>query len=309
MAYFATRGGLPFLWELVATQSEYAGGDPRLAGRPPIELILSLQLIGYLPVVALSLVGLAAWTARETRRRGPGWDRTQIVIALWWLAALAQVLLQRRFYLYHWSVLTPAAAWLAATFLVDLWQRTLTGDARRWLQLGIAAAMTALVAPAVAPRWPSWRLASEVALGKRSVGEFRGRHLGVFGFDPAASRAAAEHVRSRSTPDDSLLVFGFEPQMYVYSGRRALTRHVSDAPLTGETSIREERRQAWFEEMMADLRREPPLYIVESAPPRPRPDWCAPFWSLLAANYQHEASYGDLKVYRRTAPESRPADP
>ena len=151
------------------------------------------------------------------------------------------------------------------------------------------------------PDGTTWRnlVIPEVAKVAETLAEFRGRHLGVFGFDPAASRAAAEHVQSRSTPHDSLLVFGFEPQVYVYSGRRALTRHASDAPLTGETSIRETRRLAWFSELMADLRRQPPLYIVESAPPQPRPEWCGPFWDLLAADYQWEASYGQLKVYRR----------
>ncbi|MGV3722179.1 MAG: hypothetical protein ACO1SX_14815 [Actinomycetota bacterium] len=305
VVYFAARDALPFLGELVATQSEYAGGDPRLAGRSAMELVQRLGLTGYLPLVGVSLIGLVSLC----RRPWIDWEHrsSELIAVLWFLTALAQVTVQRRFYLYHWAVLTPPAAWIAAQYIAALWQSRPDAPAvRRAVRLGVLLTAALLLLAAVAPRWPSWRSAARVALGQSSIADFRAMHHGVFDFDPGRARKAGAWIQAHSQPNDALLVFGFEPELYLYSGRRAPTRHASDAPITGETSIRETRRRDWFDELMTDLRRKPPLYIVESTPPRPRPDWCRPFWDLLAADYQHETSYGPLPVYRRRRPSLNP---
>jgi hypothetical protein len=47
------------------------------------------------------------------------------------------------------------------------------------------------------------------------------------------SKAAAEIVKSASKPDDTLLVWGYRPDIFVYSGLRAGTRYLDSQPLTG----------------------------------------------------------------------------
>lgn len=299
-AYFGARGALPFLWELIATQAEYAGGDPRLTGQPAPDLIRMLGLTGYLPLVAVSLVGVVVGGRKHLGAKYTPARQAQFVLGIWWLAALAQVLIQRRFYLYHWAVLTPSAAWMAAALLSDFWQpgSTAWGSARL-RRFGVACGMLVLTALAVAPRLPSWQLAAKVAAGRATVADYRGQHYGVFQYEPTLARQAAEHIRSRSSPEDPLMVVAFEPELYLYSGRRAPTRHASDAPIAGETSIREARRRTWFRELLADLARQPPLYLVERPHPRSRPEWFQPLWDLIRRQYRHEATYGLLKIYRR----------
>jgi hypothetical protein len=296
LGYFAVRGGLPYLAELVATQCEYAAGDPRLSGRSPFVLIGGLGLAGYLPIVLVSGLGVCFAVARQWRSDHRWQVSPEWVLLAWWGIALAQVVVQRRFYLYHWAVLTPPSAWFAAKWVATGWKgRT------RYLQPTIVGFAVVFLVAAVAPRWPSWRWAGAVLAGQMPVAEFRGRHTGVFGYDVRFARQAAEHVRERSQPEDPLLVLAFEPEVYLYSDRRAPTRHASEAPLFGETSIVEGRRRAWFAELRSDLNRRPPLYVVDRDVPHLRPEWSRPLFAWITQDYRQEATYGPFRVYRRRA--------
>lgn len=303
--YFGTRGGLPYLGELIATQREYAGGDPRLSGHSPFDLIFQLGLAGYLPLVLLSVVGIVGSLVRQLRSGTPRTLTLEWVVLAWWGIALAQVAVQRRFYLYHWAVLTPPAAWFAAEWLVLLWSRRSRHTVSRLILVSGCAAMLGL---ALAPRWPSWCWATAVVTGKMSVGEYRARHTGVFGYDVRFARQAAEHIRRGSGPSDPVLVLGFEPEVYLYANRYAPTRQVSEAPIFGETSIREARRKAWFSEMLADLERNPPLYLVDRDVPHVRPPWFAPLREIMARDYRCEKTYGPFRVYRRLPGSGTPLD-
>jgi hypothetical protein len=299
VGYFAAVGGLPFLGELVATQREYAGGDPRLVGHSVLNLPARLGLTGFLPLVLFSALGVVPSLARMLRSGGRRAPSAEWVLVVWWVIALAQVVVQRRFYLYHWAVLTPPAAWFAAQLVLGAWRR------RPLRVLTLALGLTAL-GLALAPRWPSWRWAVSVASGSMSVNEFKARHVGVFGYNVNFARQAAEHLRRASRPEDRVLALGFEPEVYLYANRFAPTRHASEAPLFGETSIREARRQSWFGELMADLRRRPPLYIVDRDVPHVRPPWSSPLQELISGEYHLEARYGPFSLYRRNG--SGPAE-
>lgn len=298
VAYFATRDGLPYLWELVRVQAEYAGGDPRTSGLNPLELARILGLGTYLPLVAVSAAALVPWLRDESRLPRDRW-----VIAAWWALALAQIVLQRRFYLYHWSVLTPAAAFLAADGLARLgggWVggRFLAGSPRPTSALLLAGL---LVCIPLARQAPVLAQSLEVLSGRTLLREYHRRFQGVFDYSVADGMDAAAHAAVRSGPEDRLLVLGFEPHVYLYSGRRAPTRHASDAPLFGETSIRLARRQAWLHELLNDLRRSRPLYWIEWEPPASlaRPAWAGPLAAFRFRHYREEGKYGRFRVYRR----------
>lgn len=298
LGYFAARGGLPYLAELVSTQREYAAGDPRLSGSSPFQLIGGLGLTGYLPLVAASALGVCLAVARQFRAGYGRQMSAEWVLLAWWGIALAQVVVQRRFYLYHWAVLTPPAAWFAAELIATGWTCRARLPGLRMVILGIS---TGALVFAVAPRWPTWRWAGEVLVGRMSVVEFQGRHTGVFGYDVRFARQAAQHVRKRSRPGDPLLVLAFEPEVYLYSDRRAPTRHASEAPLFGETSISEERRRSWFAELMSDVHHRPPLYVVDRDVPHRRPEWSRPLFAWIEHDYRQEATYGPFRVYRRVS--------
>jgi hypothetical protein len=49
----------------------------------------------------------------------------------------------------------------------------------------------------------------------------------------ADSRAIASILKQQARPGDSLFVWGYRPEIYVYSGLRAATRFLDSQPLTG----------------------------------------------------------------------------
>src|SRR5262249_37791179 len=79
VAYFAGGGGLPYLGELLSAQMECGGGDPRLVGRGILAVIRILSLGRYLPLLAISLAGLAVWVRDPRLETG-----TRLAIAVWW---------------------------------------------------------------------------------------------------------------------------------------------------------------------------------------------------------------------------------
>ncbi|MBN1491487.1 MAG: glycosyltransferase family 39 protein [Phycisphaerae bacterium] len=91
---------------------------------------------------------------------------------------------------------------------------------------------------------------------------------------PHVSRVALR-LRENTTPDESLFVWGMEPQVYLIAQRRMATRFAHCSPQVGLIQFEnyyplEQDRSAWvwpssFEQMMADLRADPPAYVVDAS--------------------------------------------
>jgi hypothetical protein len=68
----------------------------------------------------------------------------------------------------------------------------------------------------------------------------------------------AEYIRNNSSPNDTIAIFGSEPQIYFYSGRRAATRYIYMYSLTEQHSYADEMRK----EMMADIENARPEFLI-----------------------------------------------
>ena len=82
------------------------------------------------------------------------------------------------------------------------------------------------------------------------------------------SRAAAELVKGLAHPGDTLFVWGFRPEMYVYTGLPAATRFLDSQPLTGVPADRHLTDSKPVEtaaprEHRAELARSAPTFIVD----------------------------------------------
>ena len=71
----------------------------------------------------------------------------------------------------------------------------------------------------------------------------------------AESRAAAEILKLQSRPGDTLFVWGYRPEIYVYSGMRAATRFLDSQPLTGVPADRHLTQSTPVETEQSRLRR------------------------------------------------------
>ena len=123
----------------------------------------------------------------------------------------------------------------------------------------VAAALALLAVP-VDARYALtiWRDAALVAVGRKSLDEFRAPYeCGAVRAD--VHREVADYVHERTIAGDKLLVWGYETVVNFLADRRAPTRFAVDRILCLDEFPR---RAAWRQEFLASLRSTPPEYIV-----------------------------------------------
>lgn len=204
-----------------------------------------LQLAPFILIPAAVGMGTAAFRRRS--RPGP--------IVIWFLAALAGILIQRRFYLYHWAVVIPAAAALAAIG----WTALAAGIKKPW---GWMLAVTLLIVSCL-PGWLVYR-AYAMKWGERwrclggdpAAAEAWGWHFEEDSFSWINGEAAGDFIRENSKPGDRIFVWGFDGTPYFYSQRLPATGYAGNyaaAPWFPERD-----RKAFEATFMKD----PPVFFV-----------------------------------------------
>jgi hypothetical protein len=268
------------------------GLEKRVANLFGYTLGLAAQL--WLPV-ALAVLG--GW-------KGAGWKAPGRGLALAMLAAgLAAVWAQNKYFGYHWQTVLPALALLAAAGGADLLRRARL-PARMVPVAGVAIAL----GWSLTGHWSDYRDSARLAVG----GVTREAWLARFGapgsgdFSFLADQQAAMYVRQTTQPGDAVLVWGFEPTVYLLAERQAPTRFFFNVPLTVRFAP-----ERWRKEFLSDLRARPPeLFLVVRSDAIPwasgrNDDSVAQLaeWkelqSWLLANYREETQIEDFTIYRQ----------
>ncbi len=299
-AYFASRGGLGYLVEvhLAYTSQVYsplASLDLQGRVRGLLEYVWSARVVAVAqPAVLLGALAL--------RRGHPGVFRALVV---WVVAGVALVMLQNKYYMYHWHIILPPLAALAAVGLHAALApaRAASRDARL-----LAMALLGVIVVHAALR-PGLRLLDDVryAVGALDKQAYTARFKSDT-FEPAAIREVGKYIRGRTTAADRLAIYGFDAGILYESGRQSAFRMAGWSwPVTeGEGSpIREEYRR----EYLASMERTRPTYVVvnrgagnEAASPTPLPPTLAGFpelASVIQSRYRYERHFGRYTLYRR----------
>jgi hypothetical protein len=193
---------------------------------------------GWMWFHATLCVGAVVWWRREGTGRLAGWI----------LVSLLSVFAGMRFFPRYYFALLPVMAVVAARGLLLL-----------------------------APRWR----AVSLALLLIPMGRFGPRYVelmrnGTAGWSDTAlmedSRRAAQILRSSSESGDTLLVWGYRPDVFVFSGLPAGTRFLDSQPLTGVLADRHlAENRPTLADVAAGNRRElvktSPVYIVDGLGP------------------------------------------
>lgn len=201
---------------------------------------------------ALALAAAFAYTHRRAAA-------TTTLVGAVTLLAVASVVVQRKFYWYHWGVLIPFLA-LAAGLVVRATSRS--------PRQAMAFNLLALAVFATGPRWqwsdmdlPRHALRSlAFVTGRLPRGEFVRPFTGNHRYRYADNEAIGRAVRARARPGDRLLVAAFEPAIYQVARLAAPTRFFSNFALTDARLTYH--RDAWRREYARDLLRAPPRFIV-----------------------------------------------
>ncbi|MFN8559765.1 MAG: hypothetical protein U0531_21270 [Dehalococcoidia bacterium] len=151
----------------------------------------------------------------------------------------------------------------------------------------------------------------------RWANQFGGYGEGAFSY--LADVQVAEYLRERTAPSDTVYVFGYDPLVYLLSGRQSASRFIYSLPFMSSWAPKR-----WLDEFSAELERNRPAYFLvqknEGAATwitGQSEDTAAWVWKLspvrgrLEREYVEEAEIEDFTIYRRmdhapSAPRQRP---
>jgi hypothetical protein len=290
---YARLGGEYSPEGLTFTNFEYAA-------RSNTVLFIAAHLVIFVPAaiaVALSL--------------RPSGDRRVREVALLALTAYAGVLIQAKFFWYHWLAVLPFVALLGGKGLSDL-ARTLLRDQRRTIAYAaFAAAIVALVylTPAMTEgAIQQWRGAGDYFGGdarRRAYNNQFGPYAGGT-YSYLADVQVARYLNEHTTPGDTIYIYGYEALVYWLSQRESASRFFYVFPVISTWTPPQ-----WRAEWVNDLNTKQPRYLLvqanEGAP------WItglhedtahhaandADFQRLLAEHYDLETTIEDFTLYRR----------
>ena len=247
-AWLASGGALGAYFEI---QRGFVAPYTRLTASGPLEHVAragaytGTWLLGAWLPAALALLALAM-------RKSAGNPGSGVVR---WMAAagLLAVWIQDKYFGYHWQTLLPALALLAAFGAV-------AGAARAGFRpLPAALALLLPLAWAVGRNWSVYRDGAARVAGRISQEEWLARFGRPWKGDNSylANTWAAREVARWSAPGESILVWGFEPSIYLLADRRPPTRYFFNVPVTSKfTPV------GWRYEFLRDLQERPPALVI-----------------------------------------------
>ncbi len=209
LGYFWARGGLAFFWEcVVAGNMRYAAqADWAAAAEQARFFAVDLApafLKGSWPAWALAAYGLRGLEAR--------WENRGELTAVLWLAGGLLAAATGLMLFPHYFLQAAPPLCLAAAFGVE----RLGSAKKRWAALAVLALL-----PAAAQ--------ADFYFGKTRAAVAKDL---LYPSPLLETEGLGGWLRERTSPSDTIWVFGSEPALYVYSGRRAATRHDFVYPLT-----------------------------------------------------------------------------
>jgi hypothetical protein len=239
-----------------------------------------------------------------------GGDQRIREIAVFALTVYLGVLIQAKFFLYHWLAVLPFVALLGGEGLRALWT-TLAAQRRALNALPALLAVLALLlvlSPQVTDhaiqQWQGVRQYYAGPVARSAFNNQFGPYAGGT-FSYLADDQVARYVSARTQTGDTIYVYGYEALVYLIAGRESASRFFYIFPVISTWSP-----SAWRTELYADLDAKRPRYILvqanEGAP------WItglhedtahyaahdAALQQLLGDRYVMETQIEDFSVYR-----------
>ncbi len=277
-AWLWATGALPAYWNEVWLWGRVYAGTTFVSSPLHNGLLRTLNWAGF----HSALIVAAGMALYRDRRESSAWRW-----GLWMLLSFAGIAAGMRFFPRYYFQLLPLAVLLAARGFAGL-------QAAPQPRARIAALALALLLAV-----PLLRFTPPYAMAARATSQ---RDTAM----DRDSRAAAALLSAAAQPGDTLFVWGYRPEIYVYSRLRAATRYLDSQPLTGVPADRHLTQSTPVEstqsrERRAELARARPTFLV---------DGLGPYNPLLSPGQFPElqpwlADYGEIArtagsvIYRR----------
>lgn len=201
-------------------------------------------------IMLLSLMLVVKSRQGETR-----FGLAELFPLLWLIGSMAHLIFQNKYYDYHTHPILPPLALLIAQILYYLFENR----PLKVRQLGAVTAVCVAVVLAVLNQPDRISLLGVNVLGGRTAEEIylMSELFPKGGYTSAGLVKTAQAVEVRSSADDYVLVWAFEPGIYYLSGRETSTRFVYNFPLMGQL-VRPQLLHLFY----LDLDDKPPSMII-----------------------------------------------
>lgn len=193
--------------------------------------------------LASSVVCSAALAGCVLGVRDRGEARSGWFVPAFLLLSLLSVAQSGFFYTHYYAQLLPALALAAGFALARAHEALMTTPRNAWSRAAPAVAIVAVAASAGVTAQPDAVMASAQVLGSQ-------------GFEAGAD--VARYLRTRTSPDQSILIYGSEPQILLQAERRSANPFGMAYPLTGPFP----RQREFQERVWAEVERQRPAYVL-----------------------------------------------
>jgi hypothetical protein len=174
------------------------------------------------------------------------------------------IALQAKFFEYHYGATIPLLSFLAGLGWAKLWWSVQARGAVAALAFALALLLAALIAPAVQDLpGTAWQRTLQRLRFLRHMREPSAREqlddniAKAASFDLSADREVAQWMKGQTGPNDSVLVWGFEPAIYWFAERRPATRFIYN--VAQRSLWQQARARQWF---MEDLSKNKPEVVA-----------------------------------------------
>jgi len=259
----------------------------------------------YLFLLIPALLSLLIKTNRRMRSEN-------VLLYCWVFAAICAFFVQARYFHYHMLPVIAPLALLGSQGLLSLW--SYPALSKTVLSVKIRAVFIAVIALLLfIAIYPHMRLTynfTKVFFYGKGTKEFNDRFFtGQDGFSLTTITDVAQYIKKNTAKEDSILVWGFDPLVYLLSDRQAPTRFFFSAPLSASFNSK---RNDWKQEFLNDIRNARPCYIVVVVNDMLKNKFMAnvkkdslsllrefpDFSNFLEQNYVLENKIGDFFLYR-----------
>ncbi|HEY3398913.1 MAG TPA: glycosyltransferase family 39 protein [Armatimonadota bacterium] len=290
--WLGMRGGLPAAAEILLQFNPHAHGT--VPGFQPLSAA-GAYLLSHAYLIGLALFG-GLWLTH------PAAARYRPALGAWLLGGVVLLVVQNKYWEYHWWLLLPPLALLGAAGLAS------SGPAQRWRGSGAAVlgaiVVAGLAAPAVVYQVQAW---APTVTGRVSRAAFEHRFTNRQAFSYSNNREVARYLQAHTGPEEYVLVWGFEPQIYYLADRRCPTRFGFDYPLYAAAERDPALGAKWQGEFLRDLNAHPPTYLVvadndqnDLLPLTSRALWeSRPELVAFREGYRAEVALGIFTLWRR----------
>jgi hypothetical protein len=228
--------------------------------------------------------------------------RRSYLLWIWIIVFWIQLIWQNKYLEYHFVPMLLPVSLICGLGLHHIWrllQSKLSNSTSRLANILVSPVFAFLVIRNIA----YFVLPLKVLTGSMPIEQYNRFFVYNF-YSYPDSLAAAKDVQRLSLPNDPVLVYGFDPTIYILSNRFAPTRHFSNAPIRLKGWFPDSMRKQFFEELKADVTSHPPKVLVTDFQidwglEASKTDLYAPI-KFCGIPYTFVSQHHHLYVYRRS---------